>query len=188
MAMRRVRGLSLTELLSTLAILAILSRSSVAVSQWIDSARADSAARQIIHSIQFARLSAVSSGRNTLLCGSEDGLNCSRHWHADSSHVIVFHDANQNRRRDASEPLLLNARWQEGEVQWRAARRSYLRFRRNGSAKDIGTFTWCPADLDPSEARQFTINFAGRVYTSRDKNGDGIHEPNRGGGAISCSG
>ena len=188
MAMRRVRGLSLTELLTTLAILAILSRSSVAVSAWIDRARADSAARQIIHSIHFARLSAVASGRSILLCGSEDGLNCARHWLADSAHVIVFHDANENRRRDESEPLLLHARWQEGEVYWRAARRSYLRFRLNGSVKDIGTFTWCPADLDPSEARQFTINFAGRVYSSRDKNGDGIHESNRGSEAISCPG
>lgn len=187
MAKRRTRGLSLTELLTSLAVLAIVGRGSVAVGVWIDKAQADNATRQIIHSIQFARFSAVSSGRNMLLCGSEDGLSCSKLWLADQAHIMVFHDRNENRRRDPNEPVLLKSQWRQGQVVWRAARRSYLRFRRDGSAKDIGTFTWCPSDLDASHARQFTINFAGRPYRSRDRNGDGIHEANRG-GDIRCSG
>lgn len=186
MAKRETRGLSLTELLTTLAILAMIGRGSVSVGVWIDEARADNAARQIIHSVQFARHAAVSGGRNILLCGTENGLTCNKHWRADQTDIMVFHDSNENRRRDPQEAILLNAQWRQGEVVWRAARRSYLRFRRDGSAKDIGTFTWCPTNLDASQARQFTINFAGRIYRSRDRDGDGVHEANRG-GEIDCS-
>ena len=99
-------GITLIELIFTLAIVAVLaSLSAPALGNLIQRSHSRSAHAMLVGSLGLARMSSVSTHRETIVCPSSDHAHCSdgiwwqRGW-------IVFEDANQNNRRDEDEPLL----------------------------------------------------------------------------------
>ncbi len=62
-----------------------------------------SGSHTIISGLNFARFNAITSGDDTTICPSEDGVSCSNdHW---NESWIVFQDANEDGVADAAEVL-----------------------------------------------------------------------------------
>jgi len=173
-------GFSLVEMLITLAILGLLL--AAAAPAFVSMARENRLASEInllLADIHLARLEAIKRNQDVVLCRSADGRQCtpSSGMRADwSIGWIVYVNADQDKTRDADEPLL---RAREGprpglrlhfNQWWRVA------YHPDGSAKN-GTFTLC----DPrgaAHARALTLYYTGRPR---------ITDERPGGGPLDCS-
>ena len=187
-------GLTLVELLTTLAVAGILVASaSGGAGHLLGQHRASAAVNQMLGAIRFARHAAVAHRSPATLCpadgaqslqpGSPSQESCGRRntWH---NGALVFLDRNANGRFDGSDVLLRRMPpLGEGErFYWRSFRnRSYLMIRPSGLTDwQNGNFLYCPESGDPRLARQIVINAQARVRHARDSDGDGIVEDARG--------
>ena len=196
-------GLTLVELLTTLAVAGILVASaSGGAAHLIEQHRAGAAVNQMLGAVRFARHAAVAHRSSTTLCpadgaqslqpGSARGYpsqeSCGRRntWH---NGALVFLDRNANGRFDGSDALLRRMpRLQEGDrFYWRSFRnKSYLMIRPSGLTDwQNGNLLYCPESGDPRFARQIVINAQARVRHARDSDGDGIVEDAKG-RAVEC--
>ena len=179
------RGLTLVELLTTLAVAGILvTAASGGATQLVDHHRAGAAVNQMLGAIRFARHAAVSHRSAATLCPADGPRSsCGRRntWH---NGTLVFLDRNANGRFDGSDVLLRRMpRLGEGDrFYWRSFRnRSYLMIRPSGLTDwQNGNLLYCPASGDSRFARQIVINAQARVRHARDGDGDGIVEDARG--------
>ncbi len=99
-------GLTLIELLAALAIAMIVVTIGVPSFRWLTvETRMATAVNALVHDLALARSAAVTRSRTVVLCPSADGTRClaAPHWHRG---WIVFVDADRDRRRRATEPLL----------------------------------------------------------------------------------
>ena len=207
-------GLTLVELLTTLAVAGILVASaSGGATHLIEQHRAGAAVNQMLGAVRFARHAAVSHRASATLCpadgarslqpGSARGYpsqenssargnpsqeRCGRRntWH---NGALIFLDRNANGRFDGSDTLLRRMpRLREGDrFYWRSFRnRSYLMIRPSGLTDwQNGNLLYCPESRDPRFARQIVINAQARVRHARDSDGDGIVEDAKG-RAVEC--
>ena len=187
--MRRTRiaisqGLTLVELLTTLAVAGILvTTASGGATRLLDHHRAGAAVNQMLGAIRFARHAAVAHRSPATLCPADGGDRCGRRntWH---NGTLVFLDGNANGRFDGNDVLLrrMPSLRQGDRFYWRSFRnRSYLMIRPNGLTDwQNGNLLYCPASDDPRFARQIVINAQARVRHARDSDGDGIVEDARG--------
>ncbi len=185
---RNHHGLTLLEALVVLAIVAIFSRFAVfATSDWIARQRAAATMHTVQTAINFARQSAAGLNRRVIVCPvGPDGCGRRDTWH---NGFLVFADRNGNARLDDDEPRLARLPgFRHGNVRWRSFRnRSYLAFTPRGVTDwQNGHFRYCPADGDMRWARQLVLNAAGRLYASRDADGDGVHEDAAGDPLTAC--
>jgi len=185
--MNREHGLTLVELLTAVAVMAVTV--SVAVPAFERQARLAAAqveVQKLLSVLVRARGEAVKRNRVVTLCGSGDGVSCGGDWNRG---WLLFVDDDCNGRREPGEHLLA-----EG-----AAGHGYrLRLAAFGSAKRLkfnpvglvvgqnGTFRLCPADGDVRYARAVVISRSGRMRVTRDLDGDGVPE-GAGGKTLSCS-
>ncbi len=196
-------GLTLVELLTTLAVAGILvAAASGGAAHLIGQHRASAAVNQMLGAVRFARHAAVAPRSSVTLCpadgaqsvqpggagGNPSQERCGRRntWH---NGALVFLDRNANGRFDGSDVLLRRMpRLGEGErFYWRSFRnRSYLMIRPSGLTDwQNGNLLYCPASGDPRFARQIVINAQARVRHARDSDGDGIVEDAKG-RAVDC--
>ena len=207
-------GLTLVELLTTLAVAGILvAAASGGAAHLIGQHRASAAVNQMLGAVRFARHAAVAHRSSVTLCpadgaqslqpgsargnpsqenssarGNPSQERCGRRntWH---NGALVFLDRNANGRFDGSDVLLRRMpRLGEGErFYWRSFRnRSYLMIRPSGLTDwQNGNLLYCPASGDPRFARQIVINAQARVRHARDSDGDGIVEDVKG-RAVDC--
>ena len=207
-------GLTLVELLTTLAVAGILvAAASGGAAHLIGQHRASAAVNQMLGAVRFARHAAVAHRSSVTLCpadgarslqpgsargnpsqenssarGNPSRERCGRRntWH---NGALVFLDRNANGRFDGSDVLLRRMpRLGEGErFYWRSFRnRSYLMIRPSGLTDwQNGNLLYCPASGDPRFARQIVINAQARVRHARDSDGDGIVEDVKG-RAVDC--
>ena len=184
-------GLTLVEMLTTLAVAGILVASaSGGATHLIEQHRASAAVNQMLGAIRFARHAAVTHRSSTTLCPAQAARmdTCGRRntWH---NGTLVFLDSNANGRFDGTDVLLRRLpRLQEGDrYYWRSFRnRTYLLIRPDGLTDwQNGNFLFCPESGDPRFARQIVINAQARVRHARDSDGDGIVEDARG-RAVTC--
>ena len=207
-------GLTLVELLTTLAVAGILvAAASGGAAHLIGQHRASAAVNQMLGAVRFARHAAVAHRSSVTLCpadgaqslqpgsargnpsqenssarGNPSQERCGRRntWH---NGALVFLDRNANGRFDGSDVLLRRMpRLGEGErFYWRSFRnRSYLMIRPSGLTDwQNGNLLYCPASGDPRFARQIVINAQARVRHARDSDGDGIVEDAQG-RAVDC--
>lgn len=192
--MRRFEtGFTLLELLTTLALAAILTAFAIpGMQSLVQKHQARSALQDLRAGIHLARQTAINKNVNVIICPRlqdarlQDTCGPRNTWHAGA---IIFEDRDNSRTRTADDLIVgyLNP-ISSGRIYWRAFRsRSYLQFTGSGLTDwQNGNLLYCPNNMDPTLTRQLILNVAGRTYPSRDANGNGIHEDARG-RDLSCS-
>ena len=102
-----LRGFSLVELLTTLAVALLLATTAVPAWQELTARNNIAAARtQLATALALARSAAIESLHHVTVCPSSDKRTCSgdyRSWH---SGILLFRDDNADRQHDPDEPIL----------------------------------------------------------------------------------
>lgn len=162
---KSIIGLTLVELVFVLAIIAILIQASVLITNLIDKIQLSSSIRQLHTEIQFARSKAINEYKWITICGSNDGIVCSKDWQ--SAELLIFHDIDNNHELDTSDTLYRRVRLTV-KIHWRGSNRNYMRARPNGSLIEWGKYTFCSANLNVP-TKQLVLNRMGRGYISTPK-------------------
>lgn len=182
----RCYGFTLIELLIVLAIaVVVLGIGIPGLAAVGDRHRALNAMLELRAVLNLARQTAMTRRIEVTLCGSTDDMRCANRW--TGIPTLVFADDNANRKLDAGEALLARSTLtRSGRIHWRASGgRDYLRFRPDGSVREIGSFVYCSPDGDARHTRALIVSFTGRTRSAVDRDGDGVVE-DAGGSAIRC--
>ena len=180
--MRIQKGLTLIEMLITLAIVAIIA---TAVSPSIQSIliknRIVSEINELSAVIQFARNNAIEQQITTVVCPSADYLACTTNW---NDPKIVFIDADNNGNRAANEELLASTGPISDNNELTGPANS-LFFSPTGESSANVELLLCHTSKKAEYARSLTIALQGRVKVSGDSDRNGIHEDTDG-NPLSC--
>ena len=176
---RRVRGLTLIELMIAVAVGAIaMALAAPNFKQALGKNRLSSAASELTGAVQLARAEAIRNNRRVTLCRSEDGSACSS-----SSSTwpgwIVFVDTNGDGVRNSGEPVV-KAGTLDGPVLALSsaaltAAGERITFRGDGLARAsngqsllTGTLSVCLGATDPAEnVRDVSLAFGSRTVVRR---------------------
>jgi len=180
------KGLTLLELLITLAIIAVVAAfAAPTLSELIKSTARNSSTADLISLINLARATAIEEQTSVTLCPLSSLNKCTKDW---SRPLTAFRDPNRNRQIDSpSETIRVYSSHGSGYLQGKTGIRNYFRFRPTGLAQEaIGNIIWCPMNKDPTYASQVRINMGGRPFSAQDTNGDGVVE-SANGDPVSCT-
>lgn len=160
--MRTSRGMTVLELMISMAILAIVSTLAVpGFSSLHHNAGRTAAVNSFIHALYLARSEAIKRGTVVSLCKSTDGQTCLNRAPEWSGGWMVFvnHDRDDPPVRDDDEPVLsVYQGWPGGHI---TSNRIAWSFRAYTQAVVNGTLVFC----DPrgsAEARAIIISHTGR--------------------------
>jgi len=171
LAARRCRGLSLAELLVTLAVLSVLLTLSVsALDSFGTSTKLSAATHTFVSNLNMARSEAIKRNTRVALCKSVDGVFCLRSgaWHQG---WIVFQDVNNNGQRESGEQLVWRVERlpEDMRVSGNLTVSGFVSYAPTGGTKHLsgafqaGTVTICRRSTEATEARQIVLNSAGRA-------------------------
>lgn len=121
--MFKILGLTISELITCIAIFAILVCLSLPhFNDLMMSNEAIQLKKTLTIHIQKSKSDAQTYRRNVTLCASQDLLTCDRDW---NKGFISFIDTNNNRQRDPSETLLYatSLNYKYGSLDWRGTLR-----------------------------------------------------------------
>ncbi|MBK8069831.1 MAG: GspH/FimT family pseudopilin [Rhodanobacteraceae bacterium] len=168
------RGLSAIELLAVLAVTSVVLSIAVPYLRGVNAnTRLSSASNALVVALQRARVEAVSTGRNTVLCPSLNGTQCSdsSDW---SRGWLIYRDQNRNTRFDAGEPLLQVQMLDSAQLSVRSNNgRRWVTYRSLGESEGANTtFVFCSRQ-DPARGRQVIVANSGRVRTLNHAPPDG---------------
>lgn len=167
----RIQGLTLVELMVTLAIVAVLAviatPSYVGLTQKI---RLQTTANSFVNDLQFARSEAIKRGQFVSLCPSSSGTACNttntNNWEAG---WIVFNDANGSGTTDSANdvPLRVRAPLPSNDTFRPSPAASAVTYNRDGFASNLtnGTVTMTlhtAAPVNDNATRCVAINMVGR--------------------------
>jgi type IV fimbrial biogenesis protein FimT len=164
------RGMTLVEMLTVVAVMAILMSFAVpSISVLIDSAKVSSASNVLLAGLHLARSEAIKRNSRVVLCKSADGVACASDGGWEQG-WIVFHDANNNGLREASETMIRREMPLSSSLRLTGNQNvvRYVSFAPSGATKltgggfQAGTLTVCRQSVAPGEARQIILNAAGR--------------------------
>jgi type IV fimbrial biogenesis protein FimT len=166
--MRKETGMTLIEMLTALAIIAVLATAAApGFSDLIASSGRAAAVNAFLHGLFLARSEAIKRAEVVSLCPSADRQTCSRGaaWR-DGWIVFVNTNRDQPPQRDPDEPLLtLNEGWAHGHI---ASNRPAYSFRPYAQSAVNGTITFCDR-RGAAHARAIIISQTGRPrLTQRD--------------------
>lgn len=184
------RGITLVELLVTLAIVALLGALALpGLRSLRDQSDSTLAVNQLMGQLALARSSAILQHARVSLCpspgagpgsghhpGTNTGCGARDSWHLGA---LLFIDSNGNGRREPAEAELRRfPPLATGRVYWRAFRnRAYLQYLPNGHTPwQNGSFHYCATSGAPNLARIVILTASGRSRVARDSNGDGVVE------------
>jgi type IV fimbrial biogenesis protein FimT len=168
-------GFTLIELMVVVALAALLQSLALpAFRGFVNSMRLTVAVNSLFTSLLLARSEAIKRNGRAVVCKSASGEACvtSGNW---EQGWIVFHDANNNARRDAGEAIVS---YQQGTaapilLTGNSPLASYVSYTPMGQtayasgAFQAGTLTVCVASSSSQEARQIIVSSAGRPRTVR---------------------
>ncbi|MBE0472948.1 GspH/FimT family pseudopilin [Rhodoferax sp.] len=168
-------GFTLIELMVVVAMLAILSTlAAPALSGMVNSMRLTTAVNSLFTSFLLARSEAIKRNARAVVCKSASGDACitTGGW---EQGWIVFHDANNNARRDAGEVIVSREHALQSPVNLTGNQplASYVSYTPMGQtayasgAFQAGTLTVCLVSSEPQMARQIVISSTGRPRTVR---------------------
>ena len=181
-----LRGYTLLELLTILAIIAILASSAMPdLGKFVQAHAGQIFIHELARTLSMARTTAVTSGSIVTLCRSRDGLACNGTW---DDGMLLFTDHNSDRIPNGNDLLLQHSRGIEGSLRLRSfPNRQYVQFTPLGfTNKQNGSFTWCPPGQAAELAQQLIFSQSGRTRLARDANGDGLREGTNG-GPLTCN-
>ncbi|MDA1369457.1 MAG: GspH/FimT family pseudopilin [Proteobacteria bacterium] len=186
--MHRYRGFTLIELLIVMFVMALLASVSLPdFSAMLENKRSDTTIKRLAQGIEFARVSAITTGSLVTLCRSSDGTECGGNW---QEGILIFTDSNGDRVINHQDRILRHLTFAglPGTLRWRAFQnRQYLQITSQGFTRyQNGNFTYCPSPNQLQFARQLIINRSARVRFAMDSDGDGFREDSRG-RRIDCS-
>ena len=168
MSIAKLQGFTLPELLTTVAIVGVLSSISLpSLTDFIQQNAAESDINLINKIIYHARSSAIDSGQHVTICvlDSKNKCNKASDWRGT---VSTFFDPNRNGTVDNGESMSheIEAGKYASSIKWRAFNnRGYLQFSPLGlSTTSNGTFTYCSNGQQPM--KQLIINRQGRLRIS----------------------
>jgi type IV fimbrial biogenesis protein FimT len=173
----RTRGFTLIELMIVLAVASVLlGAGAPPMASMIRSVQLSSASNDLLAGLHMARSEAIKRNGRGVICKSADGVTCaaSGGW---EQGWLVFHDANNNARRDAGEAIVQRA---TGLAKgWRATGNlsvsSYVSYEPTGATRfasggfQAGTITLCRRSADPTEARQIIVSSSGRPRVQKTR-------------------
>lgn len=163
----RHRGLTLTELITTLAIIAVLS--TVAVPGFADllaARRIDAAAGRFFAHVSRGRSEAILRGRRVIACPTVDRENCLADgiWHTG---WMLFVDRNADREHQPDEPILERADSLEQVTMETSRMRRRIVLYPNGLTRGSnGTYTFCDSNGSAAPLAVIIAN-SGRARRAR---------------------
>ncbi|MDP1528868.1 GspH/FimT family pseudopilin [Rhodoferax sp.] len=168
-------GFTLIELMVVVALAALLQSLALpAFRGFVNSMRLTVAVNSLFTSLLLARSEAIKRNGRAVVCKTVTGETCvtTGGW---QQGWIVFHDANNNARRDAGEVIVSHQQATAASIllNGNAPLVSYVSYTPMGQtayasgAFQAGTLTVCVASSDSQEARQIVISSAGRPRTVR---------------------
>lgn len=183
MQQKNTLGFTLLDLLIAIAVLCLLVSIAIpGMGTTIAKSKSKSLTSNIRSAIALARTKAITTERTVSVCG----MNTTECIDEQFSKIVVFVDINDNGELNESDELLLFTKLNyDGEISLGASYgRDYIRFKKDGSAQQAGSFTYCNPH-QPTHATRVTISMPGRLYMAKDLDNDGIIE-NADGSPISC--
>ena len=177
------RGLTLIELMITVAIVAILLGVALpSFNQYITKSKITQQTWAFRDALSFARQMAIKQGDVVTVC-MVDGTNaCIKE---NGSRVAIFRDTNKNRVFDSDELIYRLQKVDALKIKLSASGRDYVRFKANGGSKESGNFQICSKNSKYAYARRAIVFRSGRVRLSSDSDNDGFDDTE--GQKISCS-
>jgi len=166
-------GFTLIEVLVVLALVSILmSLAAPSLAAMVNSMRLTVAVNSLFSSLMLARSEAIKRGARVVVCKSASGTACitTGGW---EQGWIVFHDANNNGKRDVGEVLLLQQQALPSSVRLSGNSPfvNYVSYTAIGTTSYVsgafqaGTLTACSESATQGDARQIVISSAGRPRT-----------------------
>lgn len=182
--MKSVKGFTLVETLITIAILGIvMSMAMPNLTRFVTSMRVDNEIAKLQRFLLATRNAAINSGETVTVCPLTSN-SCSSSW---GNKVTIFIDVDGDGNFDSSDNdevlSVKDAINADDTLQFSRNRVTYspsgLSFGYNG------TFAFCPANQSEL-SRGITVAGSGRVYVSKDTDGDGKDE-SRLGAEFTCT-
>lgn len=181
--MSNQKGMTLMEMLISLAIIAILlTVVAPAVQSVLQSNRVTADVNNISAVARQARFTAINERANVILCPTLNYTSCSGSW---GSAKMIFIDDNDNGNRDTDERLVASADPLSQSNTISGISGSLL-FYANGGIEKNAEIVVCASGGDAKTASAIMMSMYGRITTATDSNNDGIKE-NTSGSNISCS-
>lgn len=183
--MARSAGFSLIELLTALAIGALLCGTALpAYHNLVTQNQTSAALNELFGALQLARQTATFDRVTTTIC-PWDGATCGNDWRAG---YAVFLDRNGNGVIDANDRVLAqgSATPAGAKLTWRSFRlRPFLSFTGRGLTRaENGSFVYCGPNGSTHSAAKIVLNTAGRARHVGDRDHDGRFDD--GSGAAVC--
>jgi len=183
--MTREHGVTLIELMVTIAIVAVVL--AVGVPNFrilLVGNRLAGVTNEFMGTLNYARSEAVKRGTTVSVCASSDGTACTGAW-SDGWLVFVNNDNDNPAAVDAGEPPLRASAAPGGTYTIVSDNfASFITFGRNGTANTAGNFVFC-SDSDESRAQAIAVTLI-RPRIAADADRDGIPELDSGTEITSC--
>lgn len=188
--MKRECGVTLIELMVTLAVAAILMTIAVPGMQtFITNNTLAGTGSDFLGILNFARSEAVKRGITVTICPSSNGTSCTGTW---SGGWLAFVDNNTNATVDASDVKLrvhpaLTANYSAGAslTDSNGNAVNYITYSRNGMSNETGTMAFCYQN-NTQKAQAVTITLT-RPRLAPDTDGDAIPNKENGSNITSCA-
>lgn len=166
---RRIRGITLVELVTTLAVAGI--SLAVVIPNWsglANRSQITASANQLLSNLRYARNEAVTRNGFVSLCPSDDGSTCSADPRGWQRGYLIFADADGDRDHTTGDTLLRVQGAQPESMRLHStAGRPAIRFTADGAAWSTNTtFSICQGD-DGSANRAVILYGSGRARVDK---------------------
>lgn len=179
---RKQKGVTLLEMMITVAILAIvLTVVAPNVQGILIKNRAVASMNELSTVIQYARNSAIDEQARAVFCPSADFNKCTSNWR---NPKIVFIDLDSDGERGANEPLLV-ATETLNTTMTLSSTTDLINFDESGAASVQTVIKLCHSSNQAQYARLLEVSPQGRVKLSQDSDRNGVHEDSDG-NDLSC--